>query len=149
MTRWRPGVNRFDATVSQVPAIPADASPEETEMSHHTAGHRDPSMNDCIQACTDCHAVCLETISHCLEQGGLHAAHEHIALMATCADICRTSADAMLRGTYAHVHTCRACAEICRLCAESCARMSDDADMQRCAEACRRCAESCERMAQG
>ena len=116
-------------------------------MTHHTGTHRDPAMNDCIEACTRCHAVCLETIRHCLATGGRHAAPEHIALLATCADICRTSADAMLRGTAAHVHTCRACAEICRLCADACAAMGDDADMQRCAEACRDCAAHCERMA--
>lgn len=116
-------------------------------MTHHAAEQRDDAMNACIRHCTDCHAVCLETIAYCLEQGGAHAGAAHIALMATCADICRTSADAMLRGTDVHVHTCRACAEICRRCADACAAMRDDAAMQRCAEACRRCAESCASMA--
>lgn len=115
-------------------------------MNHH-AMHRDPAMDDCIRACTDCHAICLETLRHCTEQGGAHAEPAHLALLATCADICATSADAMLRGTSAHAHTCRACAEICRLCAQSCGKMGDDAVMQRCAEACRRCADECERMA--
>jgi len=115
-------------------------------MSHHTASHRSHSMNDCIERCTSCRQVCLETIRHCLSQGGKHAAPDHIALLATCADICATSAKAMLLGSESHVHTCRACAEICRTCAEECAAM-DDEEMMRCAEACRRCAESCQGMA--
>lgn len=116
-------------------------------MNHHAHSTSDPAMAACIGACTRCHATCLETLRHCLEQGGKHAAPEHVTLLATCADICRTSADAMLRGSAAHVHTCRACAAICRLCAESCEAMGDDDVMQRCAAACRACAESCEVMA--
>lgn len=115
-------------------------------MSHHTAAHRDPSMNDCIDACTQCHAICLETINYCLGQGGRHAAPEHIALLATCADICATSADTMLRGASVHAATCGACAEVCRQCADACDGMGDDAEMKRCAEACRRCAEHCAKM---
>ncbi|WP_238382886.1 four-helix bundle copper-binding protein [Cognatilysobacter segetis] len=111
------------------------------------ASERDPTMDECIRHCTDCHAACIETVQYCLEQGGAHADPAHLALMATCADICRTSADAMLRGTAAHVHTCRACAAICDLCAASCESMGDDGTMQRCAQACRRCAASCARMA--
>jgi hypothetical protein len=111
------------------------------------ATNRDPTYDECIDHCTQCHAICIETMRHCLEMGGAHADPEHQALMATCADICRTSADAMLRGTGAHVHVCRACAAICELCAASCESMGDDPAMQRCAQACRRCAASCARMA--
>jgi hypothetical protein len=115
-------------------------------MTHHTAEHRSPQMNECIRNCMDCHAICLETITYCLEKGGQHASHEHIALLSTCADICTTSADAMLRGTEVHQFTCGACAEICRRCAEACERMGDP-EMARCAEICRRCADSCAAMA--
>lgn len=115
-------------------------------MTHHSAEHRSREMNECIRACTECHAVCLETITWCLDRGGEHAAAAHIALMATCADICATSAAAMLRGTEAHRFTCGACAEVCRACAAECAKM-DGAEMARCAEACTRCAEQCAAMA--
>lgn len=108
---------------------------------------RDPMMEDCIRHCTDCHAVCVETLAHCARRGGAHAAPAHLALLQTCADICRTSADAMLRGADVHVHTCRACAEICRRCADACDAMGDDPAMRRCAEICRACADSCARMA--
>lgn len=116
-------------------------------MTHHTAEHRSEGMNTCIENCTQCHATCLETINYCLGKGGPHAAPAHIALLATCADICRTSADAMLRGAAIHPVTCGACAEICRQCAAACERMGDDPEMKRCADACSRCAESCQAMA--
>lgn len=116
-------------------------------MPHHNAEHRDPAMNKCIDNCTQCHAICLETINYCLSKGGKHSAPEHISLLAACADICATSADTMLRGASAHTVTCGACAEICRQCAEACERMGDDAEMKRCAEMCRRCADSCATMA--
>lgn len=116
-------------------------------MTHHSAEHRSPAMNDCIDNCTRCHAICLETINYCLTKGDKHANAQHIALLSACADICATSADTMLRGASAHAATCGACAEICRQCAASCDSMDDDADMKRCADMCRRCSESCAAMA--
>lgn len=116
-------------------------------MTHHTAAHRSQAMNDCIDACVQCHAICLETINYCLGESGKHAEAGHIGLMSTCADICSTCADTMLRGASVHTATCGACAEICRQCATSCDSMGDDPDMKRCAEACRRCADSCGAMA--
>lgn len=118
-------------------------------MTHHTAEHRSQAMNECIDACSSCHAICLETIRYCLDKGGTHASAEHIGLLATCADICRTSADAMLRGAAVHTVTCGACAQVCERCAKACEAMGGDADMQRCAKACRECSRHCERMAKG
>jgi hypothetical protein len=104
-------------------------------------------MQECIDNCTKCHAICVETITHCLGMGGRHAEPEHIGLLRDCAQICATSADFMLRGSSHHSRTCAVCAEICARSAESCAALGNDEAMQRCAEACRRCAESCRRMA--
>ncbi len=115
-------------------------------MTHHSAAHRPQAMNECIDNCTQCHAICLETISYCLGQGGKHAEPAHIAMLAACADICATSAAAMLRGAEVHRVICGACAEVCRRCAEACEAF-DDAEMARCAEVCRRCADSCAAMA--
>ena len=103
-------------------------------------------MQTCIDECTECHAVCLETVRHCLSMGGEHAEPAHITLMLDCADICRTSADFMLRDSAHHERTCAVCAELCRACEESCRRL-DGEEMQRCADACGRCADECERMA--
>lgn len=116
-------------------------------MTDHAMPTRDADMQACIERCMRCHATCVETISYCLRQGGRHAEPAHIALMATCADICATSAAAMLRGAEVHAFTCEACARICTRCADDCAAMGEDAAMQRCAETCRRCAESCAAMA--
>jgi hypothetical protein len=105
-------------------------------------------MQHCIQACTVCHGVCMETVAHCLKMGGKHAEANHIRTLLDCANICQTSADFMLRGSDFHGLTCGVCAEVCERCAESCDRFGDDEMMKRCAEACRMCAQSCREMAE-
>ncbi len=117
-------------------------------MPHHTTTQIPREMQECINECTRCHAVCLSTVQHCLEMGGKHADPAHIGLLLDCAEICQTTATFMLRGSERHQLTCRVCADICRACAESCERMGKgDETMQECAQECRRCQESCERMA--
>ncbi len=104
-------------------------------------------MQQCIQNCTECHRICLETVQHCLQMGGKHAEAAHIRLLLDCAQICATSADFMIRGSDLHPRTCGVCAEVCVRCAEECERIADgDEMMLRCAEVCRRCAESCRQM---
>ena len=120
-------------------------------MQHTGTQHTMSSdMQQCIQNCLSCHAVCLETIQHCLAMGGEHASPKHIGMLQDCAQICITSADFMLRMSPFHAQTCGVCAAVCEACATECERMaSGDATdfMTRCAEACRRCAESCRQMA--
>lgn len=116
------------------------------EATGGTSMKHDGEMTRCIQECTDCHAICLKTVLHCLQKGGKHAEANHIRLLSDCAQICQTSADFMLRGSTLHAHTCGACAAVCTECATECERMGEDQSMQQCAQACRRCAESCERM---
>lgn len=111
--------------------------------------HTDSEMQRCIENCTACHGVCVETISHCLMLGGEHASANHIRLLMDCAEICQLSANFMLRGSGRHEKTCGVCAEICSDCATECERMGkDDETMRRCAEFCRRCAASCEHRSQ-
>jgi hypothetical protein len=105
-------------------------------------------MQSCIQECLDCHRVCLETITHCLEKGGRHAEPDHIRLLMDCAEICQTSANFMLRGSDLHPMTCEVCAEVCAECADDCERFEGDAQMQNCAAACRSCSEMCQTMAE-
>jgi hypothetical protein len=105
-------------------------------------------MRDCIQNCTDCRNICLETLAHCLHMGGKHADPAHIGLLMDCAEICGVSASYMLRGSDLHGRTCAVCAEVCERCADDCERLADgDELMLRCAEVCRRCAQSCSDMA--
>lgn len=105
-------------------------------------------MQQCIRDCLDCHSICLETVTHCMQMGGKHTEPMHIRTLLDCADICQTSADFMLRGSTFHGQTCAVCAEVCERCARSCESIApSDEVMRRCAETCRRCAASCRRMA--
>ncbi|MBY0472144.1 four-helix bundle copper-binding protein [bacterium] len=112
----------------------------------HVAGHLDPKVQQCIDNCTKCHDVCLQTISYCLSKGGKHAELSHIRLLTNCAEICQTSANFMLTGSDFHQDICRACAELCERCAEDCEKFAQDAQMKNCADICRRCADSCRKM---
>lgn len=111
------------------------------------AQHKNPAMEQCIRNCDDCHHVCLETISYCLQQGGKHAEAKHIQLLLDCTQICHTSADYMLRSSTMHNRTCAVCAEVCTECARSCEQMGDDAQMKACADMCCRCSDFCRQMA--
>ena len=102
---------------------------------------------DCIESCTACEHLCIETIAHCQEKRGRLAEPDRLALLGVCADICGTSARAMLSGSDAHVHTCTACAEICRRGAESCGLHAEDARLRACASACANAARCCAEMA--
>jgi hypothetical protein len=104
-------------------------------------------MQRCLQNCNDCHITCLQTSGYCLSKGGKHAEAAHIRLLLDCADICRTSADFMLRSSQYHSRVCGVCAEICGACARDCEQFGGDQTMQACAEMCRRCADSCRQMA--
>lgn len=104
-------------------------------------------MVRCIQECTNCHRVCLETVTHCLQMGGMHAEAAHIGLLLDCAEMCQSSANFMLRGSELHARICAVCAEVCDRCGQDCERWGDDTQMQACAEACRACAEACRQMA--
>jgi hypothetical protein len=105
-------------------------------------------MRECIQHCTECHNVCVETLDHELRLGGPHAAADHVRVLLDCAQLCATSDDVMLRGSDLHGRVCGVCAEACERCAADCERLAgDDQLIRRCAEVCRRCAECCRRMA--
>lgn len=101
----------------------------------------------CIQNCTNCHNICVQTTAYCIQMGGRHVEAEHLEILLDCADTCRISADFMLRGSSLHSQTCAVCAEACERCAQSCEAFEDDEQMRACAEACRRCSESCREMA--
>lgn len=106
------------------------------------------SMDECIRNCTECHTICMKTVTHCLGVGGKHADQGHIRMLLDCAQICATSADFMTRGSPLHRLTCGACAEICQQCANDCERMAGgDQQMLQCVEMCRRCSVSCRDMA--
>lgn len=120
---------------------------KEGNMSHTTAhAGMSSGIRNCIEACTSCSNVCTETMHHCLHMGGRHAGAEHVTTLLDCAEICRTSADFLLRTSPLRAATCSVCAAVCRACEESCRGLGGE-EMKRCADECARCAESCERMA--
>jgi hypothetical protein len=88
--------------------------------------HTHDEMQECIEECLNCHAVCTMTLQHCIATGGDHTEVNLIGILLDCAEICQTSANFMLRGSPYHVVTCASCAELCRACeeAESCDRMA-------------------------
>ena len=101
-------------------------------------------MKEAIEACLDCHAMCVRmAMGYCLDQGGRHAESRHLRLMLNCAELCQTSANFMLSNSPLHAKVCAVCAEACEACAESCEALGD---MRECAEECRNCAESCRSM---
>lgn len=105
-------------------------------------------LERCIENCTNCHRICLETAAmHFRGEGSRDISEAMVRLLIDCAEICRTSADFMIRGSEVHAHTCRACAAICERCADECDRMGADPHMAACVEICRKCAESCREMA--
>jgi hypothetical protein len=105
------------------------------------------AMERCIDNCLNCHRICLETAArHFRGESPKSLPETLIRLLIDCTDICRTSADFMVRGSDMHAHTCRACAAVCDGCAEECDRLGREPHMAACVEACRRCAESCREM---
>ncbi len=106
--------------------------------------HLSKEMQQCVDECTSCAQVCLDTaMSTCLETGGKHTEPKHFRLMIACAEVCRSCAAVMLTGVEQHRSVCAACAEICEACAKSCEQIGG---MQECVDACRRCAKSCRAM---
>jgi hypothetical protein len=111
------------------------------------AGAQDLDMQTCIEECSACANTCLGTLQHCLREGGTHAERKHVTLMLDCAEMCRTSADFMLRGSGLHGMATALCAEICDQCATSCDAVDGDREMHECAQQCRACAAACRSMA--
>jgi Protein of unknown function (DUF2934) len=106
------------------------------------------SHTDCHDTCQHCHDVCEQTLVHCLERGGEHAAPSLLRALFDCAEICQTSAHFLLRESDVHTAACRACAEVCDRCAAECERIGTEHETVRvCGEVCRACARSCREMA--
>lgn len=103
--------------------------------------HTEYAMQACIEACSHCHQVCLQTaMNHCLETGGKHVEADHFRLMMNCAEICQTSANFQLSSSHFQQRLC----EVCEACAADCEKIGG---MDECVKACKKCAESCRKMA--
>jgi hypothetical protein len=113
----------------------------------HQSFEAEMFMEECIQDCLECHAMCLAGVGHSLDLDSALPQAEHIRLLLDCAEICQTSANFMLRGSDLHGLTCSVCAEVCDRCADACAVFTDDELLQDCADTCRTTAQSCRHMA--
>ncbi|MYN17835.1 four-helix bundle copper-binding protein [Rugamonas sp. FT107W] len=102
------------------------------------------AMQDCIDACDNCHQACLQTaLTHCLEMGGRHVEPNHFRLMLDCAAVCEMSANLQLSGSRFSSRICALCADICHACALSCLELDG---MEECVRACEACEHSCHQM---
>lgn len=120
---------------------PGGAMPSMPGMSSGTM-----TAESCIESCWQSHVMCLQTERYCIEAGGTHVMPAHLALLADCAEMCRTTADSLLRRSRQHAAICIACAQLCDACAEDCEAFKDDARMLACARSCHGCAGHCREM---
>ncbi|MGZ3780999.1 MAG: four-helix bundle copper-binding protein [Pseudobdellovibrionaceae bacterium] len=103
-------------------------------------------LQQCTSECLECHRACEQAIPYCLQEGGDQADRNHIQVLSTCADICRTSAHFMMWNSILHSKVCGLCTEVCLKCAQECEHFLNDEVMRECAAICRKCAASCEKM---
>jgi hypothetical protein len=105
----------------------------------------DRKMTECIDACLECHKVCLAmAMTHCLETGGAHVKPQHFRMMFDCAVICATAADFMMHKSQFQREMCALCGNICEACATDCEKLDG---MEECVDACIACAKACAAMA--
>ena|SRR5688572_6341644 len=109
------------ASFMMLPHVYAASQGRANPVAEH---HSDDEMQKCIQLCQDCHALCVQTIGHCLKLGGRHAAPEHIRLLQDCAELCETTAHYLIRGSSLHERMCGLCAEVCLQCADNCLQVA-------------------------
>lgn len=100
----------------------------------------------CIEACYTCAAACDHCSTACLKEDDVKTMARCIALDMDCAQICRTAAAFMARGSDFARDLCRLCADVCTACGDECGTHPMD-HCQACAQACRACADACRRMA--
>jgi hypothetical protein len=126
----------------------AESRQHDVELAHDDSpdqAHDD--LQEAVEECLNCHAVCTLTLQHCIASGGEYTEVNLVGVLLDCAELCQTSANFMLRGSPYHVITCGACAELCRACEEACRAHAGDEQLAHCADVCASCADSCDRMA--
>lgn len=105
------------------------------------------TVQSCIDSCWRSHVMCLETARYSLEKGGITATPSFQGLLADCAEICLTTANALIRRSSQHATFCKACADVCDACAAQCENVAGDQRLDVCARSCRECAAHCRAMA--
>jgi hypothetical protein len=75
---------------------------------------------ECIESCSDCYGVCMETSVHCVGRGGAHAEGERVRLLEDCAQIVQLCGNLMLRGSELAASAALLCLAACERCARDC-----------------------------
>lgn len=96
-----------------------------------------------IETLIDCAIECSHCAMACLDEDDVKMLKHCIKLDLDCAEICRTTASLLSRGSEHGEHLLKECVEICNACAEECEKHSHMEHCRRCAEECRLCAEEC------
>ena len=99
-----------------------------------------------IAACYSCAAICDRCAIACFARDDPLTMARCIGLVMDCAQLCRSAAMMMSRGSEFVDAVCEACAEVCAACASECAG-HDVKHCHLCAEACARCARMCRAVA--
>ncbi|HEY1015252.1 MAG TPA: hypothetical protein VGE07_21280 [Herpetosiphonaceae bacterium] len=99
----------------------------------------------CIDACLDCHAVCMDAALRCL-QADPAADAGLVRMLLDCAELCRTNAELMRADDDLLEETCMACGILYEHFARECDLLAGDPVLRRCAEAIRACVEACENL---
>ncbi len=102
-----------------------------------------PEIRQSISECLACYSVCTETLGYCTDKGGALAAPELLRRLRDCAELCRVSAEFLLRGSELAARLCALTAQAAAACAQTCATIPGDAQLHACQDACLRCAASC------
>ena len=93
-----------------------------------------------------CAQECEHWADECVTDGEMEKMGKSVRLCRECAELCRTAADALTRGTKFVYEISRGCIKTCDACAAEC-RKSVAVSAQRCAEACRQCVEELQQLA--
>jgi hypothetical protein len=97
-----------------------------------------------IDECAECAALCRELVNFCLGPDAPQPFDRgHVRLLLDCADLSRTCADMLGRGTDLHEEMCRLVVDVTRLAAQSCRHFASPESLL-CAESCERTADACE-----
>lgn len=104
--------------------------------------HLSSEIQACIKNCLECHNVCLQTISYCIEASPRHS--DLIRSLLSCAEICRLNANFMLLESEYQ----RELLQVCESASEKAASICDgkaggNFQLKLCAEICRVTSSSC------
>jgi hypothetical protein len=100
-------------------------------------------LKNCLEACTDCHKICLEAMTYCSERGCKYLDVSMMCMLRDCAEMSMMCVNLIMDGSEFAGRTCQLCAEMCFKCAIACDDMRDDPKMVEYAATFRRCAEHC------